>query len=377
MVIDDSVQRVTTPAGDPAWLVSSYHDVRALLGDARLGRSHPDHEKASRYSQTVIVGRPIGDPKTEQEDSARVRRLLGRLLAVRRVEAMRPRVQELVDGLLDDMEGRPRPVNFHETVAFPLPVLVICELLGVPYEDRDEFRRWSDDAADMLDRERSQTGMTRLSAYMRGLADRRRREPAGDLVSELVAAQEQDDRISDDGVARLAAMLLFAGHQTTVTPIDKGVVLLLTNPAQWETLRQDPSLVPQAVEEILRCPWPGQQTRSAFGIPRYALEDIEVGGVAIRAGDMVMLRLQTANGDERVFAEPDRFDVCRTENPHVTFGHGAHFCLGAALARIELQTMFAALVQRFPALRLARPPGELKMRSRIITGGLAELYVSW
>jgi cytochrome P450 len=325
------------------------------------------------------VTRPMRDPATEQADHAQMRRLLGRLLSVRRVEAMRPRVQELVDGLFDDMEARTPPVEFHEAVAFPLPVLVICELLGIPSEERDRFRRWSDDAGDMLDRDRSQEGMRQLSAYMRDLADRRRREPTGDLVSELVAAQERDDRLSDDGVARLAAVLLFAGHQTTMTSIDKGALLLLTHEAQREALRRDPALVPQAVEEILRCPWPGQRSEAqpARGVPRYAREHIEVDGVTIEAGDMVLLRLQAANGDERVFAEPAQFDVGRTENPHLTFGHGAHFCLGAALARVELQTVFATLLRRFPTLRLAVPPEELRLRSRAVSGGLAELPVTW
>src|SRR5262249_13568026 len=154
-----------------------------------LGRAHPDPERASRYSQSVNVGRPVGNPATEQAHNARVRRLLGRLISVRRVEAMRPRMQEMVDGLLDDMESQPRPVEFHAAVACPLPAMVTTELLGVPPEDRDDFRRWSDDAGDMLDEGRSREGLRQLTAYMRALAERRRREPGDDLVSELVAAR--------------------------------------------------------------------------------------------------------------------------------------------------------------------------------------------
>ena len=384
MAIDDTVRKVTTPAGDPAWMVSSHDKVRALLADPRLGRSHPDPENASRYSQAVGVGRPIGNPATEPAHNARVRRLLGRLLSVRRVEAMRPRMQEMVDGLLDDMESRPRPVDFHEAVAFPLPAMVTSELLGVPPEDRDDFRRWSDEAGDMLDEERSREGLRQLTEYTRGLAERRRREPGDDLVSELVAAQEQDFRLSDAGVAQLGAALLFNGHQTTMTIIDKGTMLLLANPEQCDALRRDPALIPQAVEEILRCPWPWpgraqvqDQAQPALGMPRYAQADIEVGGVTIRAGDMVMLRLHEANRDERVFAEPLRFDVCRTENPHVTFGYGHRFCLGAQLVRVELRIVFETLIRRFPTLRLAVPLEHLRVRTRVFTGGLNELPVTW
>ena len=379
MATDASVRRVTTPAGDLAWLVTGYDDVKALLSDPRLGRSHPEPEQAARFSEAAIFGGPIGSPSSERSDHARMRRLLGPSFSARRLASLRPRVQELVDGLLAEMGRRTPPVDFHEAVAFPLPALVICELLGVPYEDRADFRRWSDDAADMTDRARSQAGLARLQGYMWELLERKRRQPAEDVLSDLVAAQAHaPDVFADNHVAELAAGLLFAGHETTVAAIDKGVVLLLTNPAQRETLQRDSSLIPGAVEEILRLPSPVPTPGTApGGLPRYANAEIAIGGVTIRAGDLVLLALQEANLDDRVFPTPEAFDVTRGESPHLTFGHGPHYCIGAPLARIELQTLFGTLFRGFPKLRLAAPVEALRPRSHLLTGGLTELPVTW
>ena len=385
MVTNGSVRRVTTPTGDPAWLVTGYDEVKGLLLDPRLGRSHPEPERAARYSEAAIFGGPMGgSPSTERGEHAQMRSLLTPSFSARRMARLRPRVQELVDGLLDEMGQRTPPVDFHEALAFPLPALVICELLGVPYADREDFRRWSDDAADMTDGARSRAGLARLQGYMRELIQRKRQLPAEDVISDLVAAQRYaPDRFTDDHVVWLAAGLLFAGHETTVAAIDKGVLLLLlTNPAAREALRRDPALVPRAVEEILRLPNPVETSRAAPesglpGLPRYANADLEIGGVTIRAGDLVLLRLQAANLDERVFPTPNGFDVTREENPHLTFGHGAHYCIGAPLARIELQTVFGTLFRRFPTLRLAVPVEELRPRSHLLTGGLTELPVTW
>ncbi|MGH8967641.1 MAG: cytochrome P450, partial [Actinomycetes bacterium] len=264
-------------------------------------------------------------------------------------------------------------------VSFPLPVLVICELLGVPYADREDFRRWSDDAAHQSDAERSQLGLMKLWQYMRELVDRKRAEPADDVISDLVAATADDPEVTADGIAMLSAGLLFAGHETTVTAIDRGVVLLLTHPEQADALRHDPALVEPAVEEILRSwlPMRTSGTEQAAGLPRYANTDFAFGGATIKTGELVMLGLGPANLDEQRFPGPDRFDVHRTRNPHLTFGHGPRFCVGAPLARIELQTLFPALLGRFPALRLAVPAESLRGRDELLTGGLVELPVTW
>ncbi len=374
-----AIQRVTTPAGDPAWLVTSYDDVKALLSDPRLGRSHADPDRAARISHSAIFGGPMGHPSTEAADHARTRRLLAPAFSARRMASLRPRVTAIVTELLDAVARQTQPVDLHESVSFPLPALVICELLGVPYADRADFRRWSDDAAHLTDAARAQAGLAQLGRYMRELVDRKQAEPGDDVISDLAAAAAADPELTADGVAGLSAGLLFAGHETTVTAIDRGVTLLLTHPEQADALRHDPALVEPAVEEILRSwrPMRTPGTEQAAGLPRYANTDFAFGGVTIQTGELVMLGLGPANFDEQRFLAPDRFDVHRTRNPHLTFGHGPRFCVGAPLARIELQTLFPALLDRFPTLRLAVPVESLRGRDELLTGGLVELPVRW
>lgn len=374
------IRRVITPAGDPAWLVTGYHTVKTLLADDRLGRSHPEPEKAARYSNAMVFGRASGGTvEAERAQHKLMRQLLGRSFSARRLGHLKPRVQQLVDGLLDEIEQAPRPVDLHERLAFRLPVLVICELLGVPYEDRERFRVWSDDAADLTDEAKSRAGLAQLHAYMRTLLDGKRAEPHEDVLSDLVAAQRfAPDQLTDDHVCSLAAGLLFAGHETTVSAIDRGVVLLLTNPDQAERLRDDSTLVAQAVEEILR--HRGRERAAGDrvgGIPRYANADLDVDGTTVCAGELVLLDTQDANLDAAAFTEPATFDIGRQNNAHLTFGHGSHFCIGAPLARIELQAVFGSLPQRFPAMRLAMPVEDLPQRTHLLTGGLSALPVTW
>jgi pentalenolactone synthase len=378
---ETAVRRITTPAGDSAWLVTGYTTVRTLLSDPRLGRSHPHPERAARYSEAAIFGQPMGSPETERSDHALMRSLLTPAFSARRMATLRPRVQELVDSLLDEMSRNTPPVDFHALVSLPLPVQVICELLGVPYADRKDFRRWSDDAADMLDGARSRAGLGHLQAYISELLERKRRTPTEDVLSDLGAAQAYaPGAFSNEGAAQLAAGLLFAGHETTVAAIDKGVILLLTNPAEREVLMRDSTAVPRAVEEILRLPLPvpaAERSAAPSGLPRYANADIELDGTTIAAGDLVLLDLQDANLDPAIFENPAAFEVLRADDPHLTFGYGAHYCIGAPLARIELQAIFSTLFRRFPTLRLAVPNEDLRLRSQLLTGGLSELPMVW
>ena len=364
--------RVRTPAGDPAWLVTRYDDVRALFADARLGRSHPDPGRAPRYSNSALLGAPMVSRDAEQAEQARMRRVLTRSFMVKRMNALRPRVQALVDGVLDRIDELPQPVDLHVELALPVPILVICELLGVPYEDRDRFRQWSDDAGNFADRERAHAGLAALHTYMREQLRERRRERREDVLSDLVAEGDADPTFTEDRMTGIAGGLLFAGHETTVTRIDFGVLLLLTDDDQRRALLADPALVPGAVEEILRVAVPG-----AGVLPRYALADIEIADVLIRDGDLVLLSAAIANRDGRAFREPDRFDVRRDQHQHLTFGHGHHFCLGAGLARVELQTVIGTLFHRFPTLRLAVPIEQLPRREGFLTGGLEALPVVW
>lgn len=379
-MVSTSIQRVTTPTGDPAWLVTDYDDVKALLSDPRLGRSHADPERASRISHSAIFGGPMGHPSSEAADHARTRRLLAPAFAARRMARLRPRVETIVKDLLDALERQDPPVDFHEAVSFPLPALVICELLGVPYADRDEFRRWSDDAAHLTDPARSQAGLMKLWEYMHALIERKQAEPEDDVISELAAAAAADPGLTVDAIAGLSAGLLFAGHETTVTAIDRGVILLLTHPEQAEELRRDPALIEPAVEEILRSWVPMRTSGTAeqvAGLPRYANTDFTFDGVTFQTGELVMLGLRWANLDEQRFPEPEQFDLHRASNPHLTFGHGPRFCVGAPLARIELQTLFPSVLERIPTLRLAVPLESLRGRDELLTGGLMELPVTW
>jgi cytochrome P450 len=367
------VTLVRTPVGDLAWLVPGYEDVRALLEDERLGRSHPDPERAPRFSGSAfILGGPTGTPETERADSARTRRVLARSFAPDRLHAMRPRVQALVDELLDGVAGGTPPADLHAELSLPLPVMVICEFLGVPAGDRPLFRTWAEESADLRDRQRATAAFGALREYMGGLIERKRERPAADLISDLVAARDEGGPLGDPEIARLATSLLLVGHESTVARIDFGILYLLVNPDQVRALAGDPSLLAGAIEEILRIAVPGEGV-----VPRYASADIEVGGVTVRAGDLVLLGIGPANRDRGVYPDPDRFDIARRQAPHIAFGHGAHRCLGAGLARIELQAVFGTLFRRLPTLRLALPVERLPRRSHAAPGGLAALPVTW
>lgn len=373
------IERVLTPAGDPAWRITGYDNVKTLLADYRLGRTHREPEKASRFSESAFLGEAMqGTPEEEAIDHKKFRKVLGRSFTARRMERLRPRVQEIVDDLLTELEKRESPADFHEAVSFPLPALVICELLGVPYTDREDFRRWSTEAGDMADHQRAMAGHAALQQYMHSLLERKRQSPEEDVLSDLIASEDpRRETYQVVDAAGRAAGLLFAGHETTVTAIDKGMVLLLTHPEQRAKLMEDLDLVPSTVEEILRHPLPRAPSGVSSGLPRYAGADIEFGGITIREGDLVLLDLQGANFDEAHFPDADEFDVSRQENLHLTFGHGPRFCIGAPLARIELQSLFASVFTRFPGLNLGVPVEELQPRENTLTGGLASLPVTW
>jgi pentalenolactone synthase len=362
------VHRIRTAVGDQAWLVTGYDQVRRLLDDGRLGRSHPDPASAARTGESVLFGGPLGNHETEEADHARMRALLQPHFAPRRMRALRPRVDALCARLLDQLADDGPPADLHAALALPLPIAVICELLGVPYEDRARFRAWTQAAADGTDRARSERGLADLFGYGRQLVARKRREPGDDVISRLCATEG----VGDDEAAMLGMFLLFAGHETTVVAIGMGALLLLDNPAQWKALKAEPGLIPGAVEEMLRAPGTG-----GGGIPRYARADLEIDGVTVRAGELVLLDNGAANHDPAAFADPDAFEITRQAGHHLTFGQGARYCIGAPLARTELQAVFTQLTRRFPAMRLAVPAPELQFNTHLITGGLAQLPVTW
>ncbi|NNH74782.1 cytochrome P450 [Nocardia uniformis] len=360
------ISRITTPTGDSAWLATGYTLVRELFTDPRLGRSHPTPETAARMSESAFNGGPIGDFDTEPVDHARMRSLLQPHFSPKRMRELRPRVEEITSLLLDEMQAQGSPADLQAALSLPLPLLVICELLGVPYGERAQFREWTEAVGHVTDRARVEQGMADLFAYNQELVRRKRRAPGDDVVSRLCAV----DGVADDEIAMHALVLLFAGHETSAVQIGTGVRMLLENPAQWRKLGEDPDLVASATEELLRA-------CDASSMLRYARTELEIAGEKISTGDLVLLGTASANHDPEVFTDPDRVDIARQEAAHFLFGHGARYCIGAPLARIELQVAFGQLVERFPTMTLAVDSADLIERKEIFTGGLTALPVRW
>ena len=372
------ISRVLTPAGDPAWLVTSYEEAKEIFRDKRFGRSHPAPEQASRISGAAIQDGPSGDFETEEAEHKRMRRMLAPAFSAPRMRALGDRIAELTDRCLDDLQAARdahpgEPVDLTDFLAFPLPVLVICELLGVPYADREKFRGLSERIARMDGGEDAQAAMTEFKAYMTKLADAKRADPQPDVISDMVAVQADDPTFSDDDLARMGAGLLFAGHETTSTRIAMGTLFLLSDTARRDRFAADPEgEVNQTIEEILRL-----TATSGTGLLRYAHEDVEVAGTRIMRGDAVLISSDAANRDASVFTDPDEFDPARTPNVHLAFGTGAHVCIGANLARTELRTVFPKLFSRFPGLRLAAGIDEIPVRVNRVAGGVDAVPVTW
>lgn len=363
-----AIHRVLTQVGDEAWLVTGYPEVRRLMDAEVLGRSHRDPANAPRSRSSALFGGPVGEFDTELTDHARMRKLLQPHFSPKHMRTLHTKVEGQCAELLDELERQGPPADLLVSLAQPLPVLVICDLLGVPYDDRDRFRVWVDDAAFSPDDAASEAGLAALLGYGMELVAHKRTHRDDDVISRL--CDEPD--LADAEIAMLAMQLLFAGHETTMMQIWLDSVLLLTNPEQWQMLLDDPDLIPKAVEELIRTGMPG-----GIGVPRYAREDIAVGDVTIRAGDLVLLDPGSANHDPAVFPEPNRLDIHRTGNSHVGFGYGLRYCVGAALARMELNIVFSQLIPRFPRLRLDVEVATLTAGFHSLSHGLVALPVSW
>ncbi|CAN5470278.1 cytochrome P450 [soil metagenome] len=363
-----AIHRIRTEVGDDAWLVTGYPQVRRLMDSKVLGRSHRDPANAPRSRTSVLFGGPIGEFDTEAADHARMRRLLQPHFSPKHMRTLQPKVEQQCAALLDAMAESGPPADLLSGLARPLPVLVICDLLGVPYTDRDRFQLWVDDAAFSPDDATSEAGLLALLGYGMELVVHKRQHPDDDVISRLC----DDPDLTDAEIAMLAMQLLFAGHETTVMQIWLDSILLLTNPDQWRLLLAEPHLIPKAVEELIRTGMPG-----GVGVPRYARDDIDVDGVTIKAGDLVLLDPGSANHDPAVFPDPNRLDVHRTGTSHVGFGYGLHYCVGAALARMELNTVFSQLIPRFPAMRLDAELSTLTAGFHSLSHGLVALPVAW
>jgi len=370
--------RVLTPAGDPAWLVTSFDAAREVFRDSRFGRSHPAPDQAARISDAALQDGPTGDYETEERDHKRMRRLLAPAFSAPRMRRLGDRIRELTLGCLDDMQAAHdaspgEPVDLQEVLALPLPVLVICELLGVPYADRAQFRDFSERISAFDGGADGQRAMAEFNAYMSRLIAAKRAEPAPDVISDLIAAQAEDPTFTDEELIRLSTGLLFAGHETTANRISIGVLFLLSDPGRRDRFVADPNgQIDSTVEEILRL-----SSSGGTGLVRYAHEDVEIAGVPVARGEAVLIAIDAANHDSAAFTAPDEFDPDRHPNVHVAFGYGAHVCLGANLARTELRTVFPLLFGRFPSLRLAADLDDIELRSNRLAGGVASVPVLW
>ncbi|MGW0533566.1 cytochrome P450 family protein [Streptomyces sp. NPDC003032] len=387
------VHRTTLPSGVEAWLVTRYADARQALADQRLSKNPAHHdEPAHAKGKTGIPGERKAELMThllniDPPDHTRLRRLVSKAFTPRRVAEFAPRVQELTDALIDTLvdkhgaaegEGEGEADLIHE-FAFPLPIYAICDLLGVPREDQDDFRDW----AGMMIRHGGgpRGGVARSVKKMRGylaeLIHRKRLDPGDDLISGLIRASDHGEHLTENEAAAMAFILLFAGFETTVNLIGNGMYALLTHPEQRARLQKaladgDTGLLETGVEELLRFDGPVE-----LATWRFATEALTVGGQRVAAGDPVLVVLAAADRDPERFERPDTLDLSRSDNQHLGYGHGIHYCLGAPLARLEGQTALATLLRRLPDLQLAADPEDLRWRGGLIMRGLRTLPVEF
>jgi cytochrome P450 len=308
-------------------------------------------------------------------EHTRLRRLVASAFTARRVEELRPTVTGLVDEMLAAMADLPRPADLVAHFSLPLPVRVICELLGVPAEDQDIFHGWSDTIMgnEQRDPNEIRAAVGKLAEYFGRLIAAKRAEPADDLMTALIAARDERDKLSEKELVNLCFGLLIAGHETTANQINMFLLTLLRYPEEFARLRANPDLVPQAVEELMRF----VQLGEGAGMPRVTTEDVVLSGVTIPAGEVVLTSNASANRDAAMYPEPDRLDLARTNLQHLGFGAGAHHCLGAQLARMELQEALRGLLRHMPHLRLGVPEAALRFKAGMIVRSLEALPVTW
>jgi cytochrome P450 len=365
------------------WLLTRYDDCNMLMRDRRFGKDYSDPEALRRRFGPTALEEPavvelshmmlMRDPP----DHTRLRGLVSKAFTARRIEALRPRVREMAERLIDAAMPAGR-MDAIRDLAFPLPVMVICELLGIPDADRDRFVKGSVGGGRLLDPapptraelDAANASIQLSGAYFDALFERRRREPGEDLISQLVQAEEAGDRLSAAELRSNVNLLFAAGHETTVNLIGNGLLALLRRPDQWQILLDDPSLMPNAIEEILRFESPVQ------AVSRVLAEPVDIGGVPIGRGELVVAVLGAGNRDPAVFENADRLDVTRKDPNPLSFGGGIHFCLGAQLARIEAAEVFGSVLRRLPDLRLAEPE-RVQWRPSFALRGVTELPVVW
>jgi cytochrome P450 len=372
-------REVVMPHGVKVWMVTRYSDVRALLADARISKDgrrvnelfarhaeSPDKRPAA-VDDNVAAHMLNSDPPSH----VRLRRLVGKAFTERRVKVMRERIEKITDELLDRMAGKPR-IELIEELAAPLTITVLAELLGVPPEDRTVFRTWTNTLVGANHTaEEVATASIAVTRFTEDLIEAKNAVPGDDMFSALVEAAEDGDRLTKDELVAMVFLLVVAGHDTTLSMIGNGVYALLRNPDQLALLRKDPSLLPGAVEELLR--YEGSVSLATF---RFTTDDVPLAGVTIPAGEIVVVALGSANRDTEKFDHADQLDITRRLGSHLAFGHGIHYCAGAPLGRLQVEIAIGRLLDRYPKLALAAAPEDLRWKSSTIMHGLVSLPVT-
>ncbi|MDQ3695171.1 MAG: cytochrome P450 [Chloroflexota bacterium] len=398
--VQDPVTRSFAPNGNPFWLVLGYDEARTVLKDHRrfandyrtvlteeelkaANDAYYGHVPEEDREEAIATDRLFSDHLlgVDPPQHSRLRKLVSQSFTPKFIEGLRPRIQQLADALLDDLESHvnatgSRQFDLLEYYAFPLPITVISEMLGIPLEDRDRFRQWSNAVLELNPQVGTNpTAMESLGAfafYLMRLANEKRQTPGDDLFSGLLQAEEEGDVLSEQELIAMIFLLIVAGHETTVNLIGNGMLAFFEHPDQLALLRADPQRhIKPAIEEILRFYGPVEMS-----LARYAREDLVLGGQQIRRGEPLNVMIAAADRDPELVADPERFDITRAPTRHLGFGTGIHACLGAPLARLEGQIALPSLVARFPDIRLAAPPEELVWRLTGITRGLTSLPVA-
>ncbi|MFJ9099811.1 cytochrome P450 [Streptomyces sp. NPDC102405] len=373
---EEPVSRVRLWDGSVHWLVTRYEDQRALYGDRRLSvdTTRPGFPYLNEAFRETAAKNPPSFLNMDDPDHARIRRMVTGAFAVKRIEAMRPAVQRMTDDLIDKMLAGPKPVDLVEALTLPLPSLVICELLGVPYEDHDFFQANSKVGLRRdVTAEAVRAAFGEIYQYLSGQIDAKLADPADDVLSELAARVRAGDLTHHDATM-LGVLLLGAGHETSANMLALGILAFLEHPDQLAVVRDtdDPKVLASAADEMLR-----YLTVVHNGQRRLALEDLEIGGRSVRAGEGVILPGATGNWQADVFPDPERLDVRRDARRHMAFGFGIHQCLGQPLARLELQVVYHTVFRRIPTLRRATDLDEIPFKDDGIVYGVYELPVTW
>lgn len=370
------VHPMRTPDGIDVWVITRYEEAKEALSDPRFTKDFAGvPEIFAQQSTQISAHEAYTDILTKHmlfadpPDHTRLRELSAKAFTRRRVEALRPEIQQIVDGLLDKMAAQ-REVDLLRTLSFPMSMAVTCRLLGIPPADEDAFRQWTETIFTTNEPTRMNEAVRAVDQYLIGAIEAKRSEPADDLITALINAREDGDRLSDRELVSTCALMFVAGYETTASMVGNAVLALLEHPEKLAEVKADPSLMPNAVDELLRFDGPVN-----VATLRSTATEVQVGDVTIPKGQFVLVSLISANRDGTKFPEPEQLDFTRPLGGSLAFGHGIHYCLGAPLSRVEIEVALSRLLHRFPNLSLAKPPSTLKWRNSLLVRGLTALPI--